>query len=206
MENSYRRQSLIPSFLYSSPLSSSLTPKTLALDKMTADSNPTSLSSSPANKSFVIPAPSEPGKVQMHSPQYYAACTAGGILSCGLTHMAVTPLDLVKCNMQVRIFRSIRFYGFFILCFYLRFFPHSLDLSVNIIHLLDQICYGEFSSVLKLDLSRSFLFQNTTLNYGGSVSCLVMLSTHLILLRSYILWFCCSSFRGHLLHIRWSDC
>lgn len=24
----------------------------------------------------------------------------GGILSCGLTHMAITPLDLVKCNMQ----------------------------------------------------------------------------------------------------------
>jgi hypothetical protein len=25
----------------------------------------------------------------------------GGILSCGLTHLAVTPLDLVKCNAQV---------------------------------------------------------------------------------------------------------
>lgn len=25
---------------------------------------------------------------------------AGGVLSCGLTHLAVTPLDLVKCNMQ----------------------------------------------------------------------------------------------------------
>lgn len=25
----------------------------------------------------------------------------GGVLSCGLTHMAVTPLDVVKCNMQV---------------------------------------------------------------------------------------------------------
>ncbi|AQK70318.1 hypothetical protein ZEAMMB73_Zm00001d016206 [Zea mays] len=37
----------------------------------------------------------------MYSPAFYAACTAGGIASCGLTHMAVTPLDLVKCNMQV---------------------------------------------------------------------------------------------------------
>ncbi|PHT57137.1 Phosphate carrier protein, mitochondrial [Capsicum baccatum] len=37
----------------------------------------------------------------MYSPQFYAACTFGGILSCGLTHMAVTPLDLVKCNMQI---------------------------------------------------------------------------------------------------------
>jgi len=26
---------------------------------------------------------------------------AGGVLSCGLTHLAVTPLDVTKCNMQV---------------------------------------------------------------------------------------------------------
>lgn len=25
----------------------------------------------------------------------------GGILSCGLTHTAVCPLDIVKCRMQV---------------------------------------------------------------------------------------------------------
>ncbi|KAL2342813.1 hypothetical protein Fmac_004098 [Flemingia macrophylla] len=37
----------------------------------------------------------------MFSPAYYAACSAGGVFSCGLTHMAVTPLDLVKCNMQI---------------------------------------------------------------------------------------------------------
>ena len=50
----------------------------------------------------MIPSASEPSKkIEMYSPQFYAACTAGGILSCGLTHMAVTPLDLVKCNMQV---------------------------------------------------------------------------------------------------------
>lgn len=36
----------------------------------------------------------------MHSGKYYAACTFGGILSCGLTHMAVTPMDVVKCNIQ----------------------------------------------------------------------------------------------------------
>ena len=29
------------------------------------------------------------------------ACTLGGVLSCGLTHTAVTPLDVVKCNMQI---------------------------------------------------------------------------------------------------------
>ena len=29
------------------------------------------------------------------------ACALGGVLSCGLTHTAVTPLDVVKCNMQI---------------------------------------------------------------------------------------------------------
>lgn len=32
---------------------------------------------------------------------YYQACTIGGILACGITHTAVTPLDVVKCNMQI---------------------------------------------------------------------------------------------------------
>jgi len=35
------------------------------------------------------------------SPKYYALCGFGGLLSCGLTHTAVTPLDLVKCRLQV---------------------------------------------------------------------------------------------------------
>eukprot|EP00245_Coleochaete_scutata_P012162 TRINITY_DN4682_c0_g1_i1.p1 TRINITY_DN4682_c0_g1~~TRINITY_DN4682_c0_g1_i1.p1 ORF type:complete len:373 (+),score=45.56 TRINITY_DN4682_c0_g1_i1:102-1220(+) len=49
----------------------------------------------------LIPSGNEQGKIKLYSPQFYAACTVGGILSCGLTHMAVTPLDLVKCNMQI---------------------------------------------------------------------------------------------------------
>lgn len=36
-----------------------------------------------------------------HTTSYYAKCTIAGILSCGLTHTAVCPLDVVKCNMQV---------------------------------------------------------------------------------------------------------
>jgi solute carrier family 25 phosphate transporter 3 len=28
-------------------------------------------------------------------------CGIGGILSCGLTHTFVVPMDLVKCRMQV---------------------------------------------------------------------------------------------------------
>ncbi|KAM8978503.1 solute carrier family 25 member 3 isoform 1-T1 [Sarcophilus harrisii] len=35
------------------------------------------------------------------SMKFYALCGLGGVLSCGLTHTAVVPLDLVKCRMQV---------------------------------------------------------------------------------------------------------
>jgi len=35
------------------------------------------------------------------SGKYYALCGFGGILSCGITHTAVVPLDLVKCRIQV---------------------------------------------------------------------------------------------------------
>ena len=36
-----------------------------------------------------------------HTNDYYATCCFAGVLSCGLTHLAVTPLDVAKCNMQV---------------------------------------------------------------------------------------------------------
>ncbi|ORY15053.1 mitochondrial phosphate carrier protein [Clohesyomyces aquaticus] len=41
------------------------------------------------------------GAIELYSPKYYAACTLGGIMACGITHTAVTPLDLVKCRRQV---------------------------------------------------------------------------------------------------------
>ncbi|KAL6005864.1 hypothetical protein ACLOJK_039909 [Asimina triloba] len=53
------------------------------------------------SKSFVVPAPKEPRKIELYLPAFYAPCAAGGIFSCGLTHTPVTPLDLVKCNMQI---------------------------------------------------------------------------------------------------------
>ena len=37
-----------------------------------------------------------------HTTSFYLKCCIGGVLSCGLTHLAVTPLDVAKCNMQVR--------------------------------------------------------------------------------------------------------
>lgn len=58
------------------------------------------------------------GHIELYSAKYYAACTFGGLLAwyivfhelceilqltihSGLTHTAVTPLDLVKCRRQV---------------------------------------------------------------------------------------------------------
>ncbi|KAH9546276.1 hypothetical protein CY35_12G086700 [Sphagnum magellanicum] len=53
---------------------------------------------------MMIPSASEEPrrkKIQMYSPEFYGACAVGGVLSCGLTHTAVTPFDVVKCNMQI---------------------------------------------------------------------------------------------------------
>lgn len=36
-----------------------------------------------------------------HDLSYYMKCVVGGALACGLTHAAITPLDLVKCRRQV---------------------------------------------------------------------------------------------------------
>jgi len=38
--------------------------------------------------------------IKLYSGEFYFYCGIGGILSCGLTHTMVTPLDLVKCNAQ----------------------------------------------------------------------------------------------------------
>lgn len=40
-------------------------------------------------------------KIELYSGQYFAACGLGGIIACGPTHTAVTPLDLVKVRRQV---------------------------------------------------------------------------------------------------------
>jgi len=37
---------------------------------------------------------------EVHNASYYAKCMVGGILSCGLTHAAVTPIDIIKCRSQ----------------------------------------------------------------------------------------------------------
>lgn len=86
------RQSLLPSFLYA-PSRGAGAPNHGRGDVVGAQEAP-----------VVAGAPSEPpfGKIEMFSPAYYAACAFGGAAACGLTHAAVTPLDVIKCNIQVR--------------------------------------------------------------------------------------------------------
>ena len=60
------------------------------------------MSSNPNQNRLVAAAELEPGaSCEFGSAKYYALCGFGGLLSCGITHTAVTPLDLVKCRLQV---------------------------------------------------------------------------------------------------------
>ena len=84
----------IPNYLYSASAKKSLIQKGMA--------SPASANGA-GSKNFMIPAPSEPPKpkIEMYSAAFYAASAMSGGLSTGITHTAVTPIDLVKCNMQV---------------------------------------------------------------------------------------------------------
>lgn len=82
---------LAPSFLYGG---ASAPPASAA-----ADSTPLIARAAPTPRSrFVAASASEP--IELYSPKFYGVCAVGGALCCGLTHTAVTPLDVVKCNMQ----------------------------------------------------------------------------------------------------------
>lgn len=50
---------------------------------------------------YPSPSTTEEVSCEFGSSKYYALCGFGGILSCGITHTAVVPLDLVKCRLQV---------------------------------------------------------------------------------------------------------
>jgi len=50
---------------------------------------------------FAAAPPVAQNGVKLYSAEYFGLCGIGGILSCGLTHFAMTPLDLIKCNTQV---------------------------------------------------------------------------------------------------------
>lgn len=40
-------------------------------------------------------------RIELFTGSYYAACAAGGMLSAGASHLLITPLDVLKVNMQV---------------------------------------------------------------------------------------------------------
>jgi len=37
-----------------------------------------------------------------HNLSYYIKCCFGGILSCGITHTSICPIDVVKCKKQTQ--------------------------------------------------------------------------------------------------------
>lgn len=53
------------------------------------------------NIAYASAAPTETYSCEFGSLKYYALCGLGGAISCGVTHTAVVPLDLVKCRLQV---------------------------------------------------------------------------------------------------------
>jgi len=99
---------LVPSFLYGSGSGSSPAAAAAAASPAAASpASPSAMASTPLLPSsfqqrrapVVAFAPAE-NKIELYSPKYYVVCAIGGALCCGLTHTAVTPLDVVKCNMQ----------------------------------------------------------------------------------------------------------
>ncbi|XP_018333702.1 phosphate carrier protein, mitochondrial [Agrilus planipennis] len=54
-----------------------------------------------AGRTIAAAAVAEGDSCEFASGQYFALCGLGGILSCGITHTAIVPLDLVKCRIQV---------------------------------------------------------------------------------------------------------
>jgi hypothetical protein len=40
---------------------------------------------------------------ELGSNKFYAFCGFGGFMACGITHFVMTPLDIVKCRLQVRL-------------------------------------------------------------------------------------------------------
>merc|ERR1711963_938151 len=67
--------------------------------QVASSSNGQSLGQGPLRK--LAAGASEEYSCEFGSQKYFALCAFGGVLSCGITHTMVTPLDLVKCRLQV---------------------------------------------------------------------------------------------------------
>ncbi|KAK8941036.1 hypothetical protein KSP39_PZI010235 [Platanthera zijinensis] len=98
------RHSLLGTFLYSSSSARAFAVEQL-LRRIAGSADLADTVPSNGGKYWGSSSPDAPcghkKKIELYSPMFYVACSAGGISSCGLTHTAVTPLDLVKCNMQI---------------------------------------------------------------------------------------------------------
>ncbi|XP_039303706.1 phosphate carrier protein, mitochondrial [Solenopsis invicta] len=53
------------------------------------------------NRNIAAASIEEGDSCEFGSNHYFLLCGLGGILSCGITHTGITPLDLVKCRIQV---------------------------------------------------------------------------------------------------------
>ncbi|KAL3270943.1 hypothetical protein HHI36_021448 [Cryptolaemus montrouzieri] len=54
-----------------------------------------------AGRTIAAASVAEGDSCEFGSLYYFGLCGLGGVLSCGITHTAVVPLDLVKCRIQV---------------------------------------------------------------------------------------------------------
>jgi solute carrier family 25 phosphate transporter 3 len=55
----------------------------------------------PSTRRYTTASAASGDSCEYGSAKYFALCGFGGVLSCGLTHTAIVPLDLVKCRIQV---------------------------------------------------------------------------------------------------------
>ncbi|KAI8319230.1 mitochondrial phosphate carrier protein [Martensiomyces pterosporus] len=77
-------------------------PHALAAFKETAAAPVPFVAHSPAEhpqQKRQVAAASSPIKV--NSPRYFVYCGIGGLLACGTTHFSLTPVDMLKCRLQV---------------------------------------------------------------------------------------------------------
>jgi len=69
--------------------------------KMVAMSDIMAAVETPRVATHMMAAPAEGDSCEYGTAKYFAYCGLGGILSCGITHTALVPLDLIKCRIQV---------------------------------------------------------------------------------------------------------
>ncbi|CAM6085355.1 unnamed protein product [Calypogeia fissa] len=50
---------------------------------------------------FMAPSAVESGGIELYSMNYFYTCAVGGAICCGVTHCGMTPIDVIKCNMQI---------------------------------------------------------------------------------------------------------